>query len=239
MIVVADAHVSETHNNVDPFFRMLSKISQTDQDVVFLGDIFELWIGLQRYEDANHNRFVEWCRTEKGNRTIGFIEGNHEFYVAQRHKSAFDWCSSKSHFIESQNLLFVHGDLINREDKNYLRFRALSKNPIAKWLVRWMPTGPEQVQKLKAKLKKTNQEFRLGLPKRAIQSFADEMFQKGIYKIMVGHFHEEFKIKNQDGKSLHVIPDWFTNQTVAVLVGEDVSIVPWEKLPEMVSSPVP
>ena len=43
--------------------------------ILFLGDIFELWIALKGYEMPEHKRFVDWCRSHSKNMEIGFIEG--------------------------------------------------------------------------------------------------------------------------------------------------------------------
>ena len=43
-------------------------------------NIFDLWIALPRYEDEIHTKFIDWCRKQKHIRTIGYLEGNHEFY---------------------------------------------------------------------------------------------------------------------------------------------------------------
>jgi len=44
MIIIADAHIDESRGNESAFFQMLEAIEKTDHDIVFLGDIFELWI---------------------------------------------------------------------------------------------------------------------------------------------------------------------------------------------------
>ncbi|MEJ2365241.1 MAG: hypothetical protein P8017_11290, partial [Deltaproteobacteria bacterium] len=62
--------------------------------LVFLGDIFDLWVALPRYEDDAQRQFVAWCREQKKHRTIGFMEGNHEYYLARNRAQDFSWCSA-------------------------------------------------------------------------------------------------------------------------------------------------
>jgi hypothetical protein len=71
MLIIADAHVDEAFDNTVDFFDMLVHIARTRHDVVFLGDTFDLWIGLRRYENALHRRFMQWCRKEKKNGFYG------------------------------------------------------------------------------------------------------------------------------------------------------------------------
>jgi len=206
VFIIADAHVSQTEEAAASFFAMLEALSCRGEDVVFLGDIFDLWIGLDRYEDALQRRFLDWCRTERDRRMIGFIEGNHEFYVVRRHRDCFTWCSDRGHRMGS--LLIVHGDLINRADIQYLRWRRLSKNPVMRMLVRFWPDGPRRAEKLKAKMKKTNKAFRLGLPKKALAGYAEQRFSEGIETILVGHFHEHHTYYSGEGRQLAVLPAW-------------------------------
>ena len=74
MIIIADAHIDESRGNESVFFQMLDAIEKTDQDVVFLGDIFELWIALPHYEKGSHRSFLTWCETQKRRRTVGFMQ---------------------------------------------------------------------------------------------------------------------------------------------------------------------
>ena len=45
LIIITDAHISNENRNVVDFFFMLEKLAANDDDIVFLGDIFDLWIG--------------------------------------------------------------------------------------------------------------------------------------------------------------------------------------------------
>lgn len=228
--MVTDAHVSEAYGNVAPFFQMLNRISTTQDDVVFLGDIFELWIGMARYEGREHAQFLNWCLEEKKRRTIGFVEGNHEFFVVQKHKKAFTWSSDSGHLDKENGRLFVHGDLINRDDRNYLRFRRLSKNLITKAIVRFLPRGPHLVNKLKLKLKTTNQDFRMGLPREAIDTFAKQRFQGGIKHVVVGHFHQAYEYSGKADGTLIVLPDWYSHRSVTLLRPEGHQTIPWQEI---------
>lgn len=207
---------------------MLTALEAGDEPVVFLGDIFDLWISLPRYEESMQRRFLAWCRHQRQRREIGFVEGNHEFYVVRRHKHCFTWSSNWGK--RRGDVLFVHGDLINREDRNYLRWRKLSKNFIMRTLVRFLPGGPRLVQKTKAKMKKTNQAFRLGLPKPALVAYARTQGQKGIAQVLVGHFHEAFSC--EDGARLAVLPDWFADHWISRLEEAcgGIESGPWQQL---------
>jgi len=232
MIIVTDAHVSKARGNDTEFFQMLAAIESTEHDLIFLGDIFDLWIALPRYETDIHNNFISWCREQKKNRTIGFLEGNHEYYLADQKAAAFTWCSNDAWWQDDAGTLYVHGDQINRQDKNYLRFRKLSKNSIAKYILRSLPFGPKIADSIKKGLKKTNKQYRLQLPWDEIIFFADNRFAEGIDTIFMGHFHQEYCYDNQESKKIYLLPDWLGTQKAALFQKDPlkISTIPWREL---------
>jgi UDP-2,3-diacylglucosamine hydrolase len=232
MIIVTDAHVSKARGNDTEFFQMLAAIESTEQDLIFLGDIFDLWIALPRYETDIHNDFISWCREQKKNRTIGFLEGNHEYYLAKQRAEAFTWCSNDAWRQDDAGTLYVHGDQINRQDKNYLRFRKLSNNSIAKYILRSLPFGPKIADSIKKGLKKTNKQYRLQLPWDEIKFFADNRFAEGVDTIFMGHFHQEYCCANQESKKIYLLPDWLGTQKVTLFQKNPlkISTIPWREL---------
>ena len=214
MILITDSHVSTTYKNINAFFGMLERIERTSHDVVFLGDIFDLWVCLPRYEEPIQQRFLAWCKHERQRRSVGLVEGNHEFFVANRKADHFSWCVGDEQ--REKNILFIHGDLINPKDKNYLRFRSISKNRFTRWTMHVLPWGPRLVHKLKSSLKNTNKEFRIGFPEQAIQTFARKHFGEGIQYIFGGHLHHEYTYQHQNGAKLHILPDWLSTEKVGI-----------------------
>ena len=89
--MIADAHIRRNQSDGGAFFDMLAALEGGPGDVVFIGDMLALWIALPRYENALHRAFLSWCRRQKAHRRIGFVEGNHEFFLARSHATAFTW----------------------------------------------------------------------------------------------------------------------------------------------------
>ena len=132
-IFIADSHLP-ADDSVPQFFEMLDRVAETSCSIVFLGDIFELWIAYPSYEFPIHKKFLEWCRQEKKNRIIGFIEGNHEFYVTARYADSFSWGTDDSKLIDDEKLLLMHGDTINRADTGACLLRSPLRNPVFRFL---------------------------------------------------------------------------------------------------------
>ncbi len=216
MILITDAHISKAAGNHATFFRMLGSLEKNNQDLIFLGDIFDLWVALPRYEQDIHRDFVAWCREQKKHRTIGFMEGNHEYFLARHRAPAFSWCSAEAWRRDDAGTLFVHGDQINRRDRNYLAFRKLLKNRVAKLILNSLPWGPRFAVSCKQRLMQINTDFRCHLPREEIRVFAESRFAEGADPIFMGHFHREYIYRNPGSKSLYVLPDWFSTQKVTV-----------------------
>lgn len=227
-ILIADAHVSEASDAEEAFFNMLEKIGKTDCHVVFLGDIFELWVGFDAYESAHHRRFLEWAANEKKKRNIGFIEGNHEFYIREQHADAFTWVTDFSHYLSDGHVCLMHGDTINEADRLYLLFRMFLRNPITRFLV-WI-FGPFfgrfLSEKIRLSLKSKNMKHKKVFPEKYICSLAGTMEEEGVDLCVLGHFHS---VRHLD--SVCVLPAWTPDGEVGIFNPENntVQIRNWNK----------
>jgi UDP-2,3-diacylglucosamine hydrolase len=232
MILIADAHIDEQRDYLADFFEMLEVVSRTDHDVVFLGDIFELWIAMDRYERPLHHDFMDWCRREKQHRTIGFAEGNHEYFIARHRSHCFSWCTASGYHDSENGILFCHGDLINRKDLNYRRFRRMVKNRLGEALIGQLPAGPRLSLLTKRQLKHTNLEFRKRFPYDEIQAFARRNLMDGIRCVVAGHYHRTYRYIQGGAGVLHLLPAWGASGEVGVLDEQNHSLelLPWRDL---------
>ena len=234
LVIVADSHIKPGSSAEQSFFEMLAKLGTSRHDIVFLGDIFDLWIGLPGYEGPSQKSFLAWCHQQRDQREVGFIEGNHEFFVSEIHEDHFSWSTSSAFWQNADGFQFVHGDRLNPDDYRYLMFRRLTKNPLTKILLQILPRGKSICHRLSQSLRHTNQEYRKGLPKNRIQQYADQTFDQGLKAIFVGHFHSTYKYEHTPSQVLYLVPAWFEYGQVTLVDAEDphkpVSFVNWESL---------
>jgi len=233
MIIVTDTHIGKAAESRAAFFQMLAAIEKTGHDLVFLGDIFELWIALPRYEEEIHTRFSAWCRRQKRNRAIGFLEGNHEFFVAQERFEAFTWCTQNARRLADCAALFVHGDQINRKDKMYHMFKKLTKNKLSKFILGTLPCGPWLIKSLQLGLNRMHDKSRAGIPEQDIVKFAESRFAEGVDIIFMGHFHREYCYRRDESKQLRVLPDWLSTQKITIYQerSQRITTIAWQELP--------
>lgn len=203
-LMIADAHLT-CREPEDEFFRMLDGVSRLPVDIgiIFLGDIFDLWIALRGYENDEHRRFLDWCRREKERRQIVFLEGNHEFFVAKTYPDAFSYSSEDSY--EDGALQWLHGDRINRKDYTYTALRFILRNFLTRWFL-WCigPTfGPTFAHYVRERLRVTNQAHKQFFPEPIALKFVASCPPDSI--VFVGHFHDRLT-KTADGRTLEVLP---------------------------------
>lgn len=230
MIIIADAHAGIKDGLEPDFLAMLKALESSTEDLVFLGDIFDLWIAFPRYESDLHREFLAWCRAQKARRNVYFVEGNHEFFVNNRRREAFTAYDDSENGLQLGKFLFVHGDRVNLKDKNYLRFRNTVKSGVVSFFVRFMPCGPRIVHYVKVGMKKTNHNFRKYIPKAEIMDFARKAKSLDVEIIFLGHFHHG-EIIETDGLTVCMVPDWYKTRQVACFdpALKQIAFLPWQE----------
>lgn len=230
MIIIADAHAGVRNGLGPEFLNMLKALENSAEDLVFLGDIFDLWIAFPRYEKTLHREFVNWCRAQKERRKIYFVEGNHEFFVDARRRAAFTAYNDSQGGLQLGKFLFVHGDRVNHNDRNYLRFRNIIKSGVASFFVRFTPCGPKITHYFKESLNKTKHNFRKYIPKTEIMTFAQKAKNRGIEILFLGHFHHG-EIVETDGLTVCMVPDWYKTRQVAHFdpAKKQITFLPWQE----------
>ncbi|MCK5801478.1 MAG: metallophosphoesterase [Lentisphaeria bacterium] len=222
VLLVADSHVRTDGEECGEFFDMLDAISRSSvETIVFLGDIFELWISLPGYSSAATDRFLAWCRKEKGRRTVGFVEGNHDFNIAGGEGDAFTF-SARSHWTNEDGLMFTHGDRIDRRDVLSTLFRLVIDCRLMGWLVT-RSFGKRLVRWVKRNTGHAKRGRRSGtpklrtLPESEIRRFAEAWFKKGVKTILCGHFHQcqVYVYEGAAGQRLQILPAWRETRTLA------------------------
>lgn len=212
-LMIADAHLT-CLGPEDEFFRMLDGVSRLPGDIgiIFLGDIFDLWIALPGYENDEHRRFLDWCRREKANREVVFLEGNHEIYVAKKYADSFTFADEDR--FQDGLLQWLHGDRINTKDKAYKFLRFMIRNPLMHGFL-WLagPTfGLSFAHYVRERLRTTNQAHKMFFPEQHALSFLASCPPDSV--VFAGHFHDRLT-RTSDGRVLEVLPAYANASEIA------------------------
>ncbi len=215
-IFVADSHIvgGEPEKN---FFQMLKVLESMPPStgIVFLGDVFELWIALRSYEGEIHDRFCKWCQNQKQIREIIFCAGNHEFYATVLRRKFFSLITRKD--ICRDDLLFTHGDRVDRKDISYLLLRCFLRSPLTQLLLflTGKAFGPPLTQKVLISLK-DNPLHKKVFPYNQIYNMMDRAAKKGIRHIAIGHYHDN-RIFERNGVHLYALPAFKNAGEIGIL----------------------
>jgi VanZ family protein/UDP-2,3-diacylglucosamine pyrophosphatase LpxH len=158
-------------------------------DWFFLGDVFDVWVGLPGMETGPQRSFLDWVdRRRAAGRWVGLWMGNREYFL-DRHAGRFDLLGEGlGGELEGEALAWEHGDLINAADLWYRLWNLISRSgPL--WLVfRLLPGGAARKLSawLERKLRTTNAAYKLSFPRAAFRAAA--LAHPGS-TFLTGHFH--------------------------------------------------
>jgi len=219
---VTDSHLGGASS--PEFIAMLRGLSEA-RAVIFLGDLFQVWLALPKYWDAVVLDVLEGFRSLQaaGTRTV-FVAGNREFFLpgtaeaVRRSGLPFDSVVPGAAVLTwaGRRYGLTHGDLVNRRDAQYLKWRRLSRSPAFAWLFRAMPGGIARriAQRLERGLSATNLEIKIQYPLDELEEFAGAVLP-GLDGFFIGHFHRDelICVPGQKG-ALRIVPDWLSRKQV-------------------------
>lgn len=141
--LLSDIHLkSKDERNSELLLRFLLSLRSGERPIthlIFLGDIFDLWIGghrvfVKRWQA--HLNIIKELVEVKGVQVI-FVEGNHDVHVApywEKHLGAQVYTEPTCIYLKPYKIHIEHGDLINQSDINYLKYRKLIRSAPLKFL---------------------------------------------------------------------------------------------------------
>jgi UDP-2,3-diacylglucosamine pyrophosphatase LpxH len=223
--VLADLHLNSTAGDLDRFAAALSTLRERGVgEVVFLGDLFRTLIGLPHFWDGEIRRGLGELERLRGHGArVVVVEGNRDFYLDRPEMAPFlDLaCDAHSFATGGRRFLLEHGDLLNRRDRSYRLWRAVSKSGVARAWARALPAAIALriISSTEARLARTNFSYRRELPLDDLAAAAIRHFAAGVDVVMWGHFHRAWRLDDA-GKTAMVLPSW--GETGAVIwIDED------------------
>lgn len=227
--LVADSHLGDARAPVEGFVEMLHGLERP-RLVVLLGDLFKVWLALPRFWDVRARRVLEGLHALRGRGVpVWLVVGNREFFLPATGAEAvarglpFDAVVPDAAVLHwaGRRYGLTHGDLVNRRDRQYLRWRRLARSRPFAWLFRAMP-GPlarRVAESLERTLASTNQEIKIAYPADELAAFTAAVLP-GLDGFFIGHFHrdETLRLPGDGGQAgapvLRIVPDWFSSRQV-------------------------
>ena len=191
---------------------------QRCERLVLLGDLFQVWVGNDRFETPEIATVVNSLRRVRAlGIPLHYIEGNRDFFLAgSSYGELFDSVGSELEFVTGgRRYLAVHGDGINANDYLYRFWHRLSKNRLSRWAMYHLPRSlaSRLISGFEQELSKTNFKHKRRLPEEVIVEYAKRRLGEGYDALLLGHFHEPFRRSLDQGEVI-VFDAWFRSQQV-------------------------
>lgn len=216
-IFLADAHLNQEDLHSRTFLILAEKAAREKVALFLLGDIFDLWFGSPALTFRFQQPVIDRLRAlRREGLRLYYVEGNRDFHLKPAHEgTTFDAVSGGEMraAVGERRLYLSHGDTVNRADRAYRFWKAISKNRIAYRAASVLPPRLflPVADRLERKLKRTNRRFRGAYPETECREFALRRFAEGIDFVILGHFHSERLLRftqGHAGKVLAVLPSW-------------------------------
>ena len=188
LILVADPHWGEELTGLREITR-----THPEADWLFLGDVFEAWVGLPGLETESQRSFLWWVQERRhAGRWIGLWMGNRDYFL-DRFSRQFDLLGEGvGGLLAEESLRFEHGDLVNRADRRYRLWNLVSRSAFTWCLISLLPPPLTQrlARRLERAMRTTNPTQRLVFPQEAFAAVA-----KGAGPVfLTGHFHTHVEV---------------------------------------------
>ena len=227
--IVGDVRLDRGDPAVPQFARFLEAIAETAGRIVLAGDLFDLWIGRPELEGPHHLEVAAaLAGLRRGGTVVRYVEGNRDYRVGDLHAgTAFDEVSESGvvERVPGGTLLAVHGDRVDRADRLYRAWRAISRTRAAWLLFHAIPRDRRLgvAEGLRRRLGHGARRYRSAFPEGEIRRFAAGAFRAGHAAVAIGHFHVERDLEAEPpsppGRIL-ALPEWKGSRRY-LRVGED------------------
>jgi UDP-2,3-diacylglucosamine hydrolase len=211
---VGDSHLLARDEAITvAFVRFLESCPGRFERLVLVGDIFDLWLARPHLHEDHHQRVLAAVReTRARGLQVDYVVGNRDFGVETLPDSPFSSVATELLLGtgDQPTWLAEHGDLVNDDDAQYRRWRALARSPLVLGVFLSLPgvVGIPVSQWLERRMRTTNLAYKRQFPTaHALRHAAGRFAATGARHLVLGHFHQELRLEAPGGDVI-VLPDW-------------------------------
>ncbi|MCU7799964.1 MAG: UDP-2,3-diacylglucosamine diphosphatase [gamma proteobacterium symbiont of Lucinoma myriamae] len=234
-LFISDLHLDPKRPDIqacfDQFINSCLSLNKTPhsnniESLFILGDLFEVWIGDDASIPVYKQPIAQLKQLADSGTNIYVMHGNRDFLMG----SAFEQASGSELIpdlhqltIASQNILLSHGDIFCIDDKEYLNFRTMVRDPL--WQLEFLSKPIAERVSIAQSMRQKSQQN--GLEKASDitdvnqQAIEQAMLKYNSSTLIHGHTHRpathEFKINNNPVKRI-VLPDWTPDAKVFEII---------------------
>lgn len=224
--IIGDSHIGLADGAEKRINGWLDRLAERRPAALYLnGDLFHYLIAHPKFRTSSVTKVLDKMR-ELRDRGIGvhFVEGNRDFFLEGSFVEESVSDVGLEYAIEAgpRRVLVVHGDLINDADWPYRFWRRLSKNPVSKFALNFVPGRMARrfVDSVEKRLARSNFKHKKQLPLELMAAYGRRRATRGFTNVVFGHFHQKLELPAGDA-TVHVLPPWY--ETGEALVIDPVS----------------
>ena len=210
--VFSDLHITHSHSSLyTSFLKELEEPRNTDDHVVFAGDIFDLVVGDSSHFQKKFSVFFTRVRElSRHGVQLYYIEGNHDFHIQNLFKESKIRFENEEVILSADTasgkkmIYIAHGDLVDEEDTQYLSLRKFFRSLPLKKLTQWAPgrlvewVGKSISRPLSQKANEIPDfwpEHERNHLRGIFRGFAAEKKRQGFDYVILGHCHDLDDVK--------------------------------------------
>ncbi len=142
-LLISDLHLTPARPAIArAFLSFMEEIAPKAEQLYILGDFFEYWVGDDAMEPFHENIASALKRYTDAGHELYIMPGNRDFALGHQFlkKSGAQWLKDPSLVtLNGEKVLLMHGDSLCTEDKQYLLYRKIIRNPLVMGLLRLTP----------------------------------------------------------------------------------------------------
>jgi len=217
--LVSDAHLGGPGGAAAPLVVQLGELAgQGAKRVVFLGDLFQIWVGAPKYETPEIvETMAALAALRRQGIELAYLEGNRDFFLAgSAYAAYFDHLGLEYAFVEGgRRYLAVHGDGLNDRDRKYRFWRWLSKSAPSRFFARHLPPrlAWRLMRSTEQGLSRTNFKHKIYIPELVLRAYGERRLAEGHDVLLLGHFHEPRSWRVAGGE-VRIVEAWFTSRRI-------------------------
>lgn len=227
--LIADAHLGGPGGAAAPLIRQLEALpEQGAERLVLLGDLFQAWVALPRFETPDVVAVVDALRRLRAaGLPVHYVEGNRDFFLDRSpYADAFDSVGREVAFrTGGRRYLAVHGDGLDERDRQYHFWRRASKSAASRTFLSLVPRrlARRVVESTERSLARTNVRHKRHIPEDVVRRYARRRLADGHDALLLGHFHEERHWAVEGGHAW-LLEAWFSRPEVRWLPQQDPAL---------------
>jgi UDP-2,3-diacylglucosamine hydrolase len=217
LVFIGDVHIDRDDPSLPDFLHLLEGLGRRASCVVFLGDLFNIWIGGRGMEQPHQAAVLDVLTgLRREGVVVRYLEGNRDYRIGHSYAGTAIDDASDEGLVErhgGHSFFVTHGDLVNLADRQYRMWRRFSRSAPVWALVRLLPERRRvaMAESLEKRMRKTNLAYKQEFPEAQVRAYAATRFREGHDIVVLGHFHVEKELTAEmDGveRRILVLPEW-------------------------------